>query len=84
MSGLAVQESIVQNYIQQWHKIGLNVSLTGSRLMEFNYVYDKLDHDDKNIDMFRAAWSLLTEPSPRGMYSENDPMNDSRFVTKEN
>ena len=49
-----------------------------------NYVYDKLDHDDKNIDMLRAAWSLLTEPSLRGMYSENNPMNDSRFVTKEN
>ena len=52
--------------------------------MEFNYVYDKLDHDDKNIDMLRAAWSLLTEPSLRGIYSENNPMNDSRFVTKEN
>ena len=36
MSGLAVQESILQNYIQQRHKIGLNVSLTGGRLMEFN------------------------------------------------
>ena len=84
MSGSAVQEPIVQNYIQQWHKIGLNVSLTGGRLMEFNSFYDKLDHDDKNIDMFMAAWSLSTEPSPRGMYSETNPMNNSRFVTKEN
>ena len=43
-----------------------------------------MDHDDKGIDMFMAAWSLSTEPSPRGMYSETNPMNDSRFATKEN
>lgn len=84
MTGSAVQEPIIQNYIQQWHKIGLHVSLTGGRLIEFNSFYDKLDHDDKNIDMFMAAWSLSSEPSPRGMYSETNPMNDSRFVTKEN
>lgn len=52
--------------------------------MEFNSFYDKLDHDDKNIDMFMASWSLSSEPSPRGLYSETNPMNDSRFVTKEN
>ena len=46
--------------------------------------YDKLDHDDKGIDMFMASWSLSSEPSPRGMYSETNPMNDSRFATKEN
>mgnify|MGYP002577282395 FL=1 len=84
MSGSAVQEPIVQNYIQQWRKIGLHVSLAGGRLTEFNSFYDKLDHDDKGIDMFMAAWPLSTEPSPRGMYSETNPMNDSRFATKEN
>lgn len=84
MTGSAVQEPIIQNYIQQWHKIGLHDSLTGGRLIEFNSFYDKLDHDDKNVDMFMAAWSLSSEPSPRGMYSETNPMNDSRFVTKEN
>ncbi len=84
MSGSAVQEPIVQNYIQQWRKIGLHVSLAGGRLTEFNSFYDKLDHDDKGIDMFMAAWSLSTEPSPRGMYSETNPMNDSKFATKEN
>ena len=46
--------------------------------------YDKLDHDDKCFDMFMASWSLSSEPSPRGMYSEINPMNDSRFATKEN
>ena len=38
--------------------------------------YDKLDHDDKGIEMFMASWSLSSEPSPRGMYSETNPMND--------
>ena len=47
MSGSAVQEPIVQNYIQQWRKIGLHVSLAGGRLTEFNSFYAKLDHDDK-------------------------------------
>lgn len=74
MTGSAVQEPIIQNYIQQWHKIGLHVSLTGGRLIEFNSFYDKLDHDDKNVDMFMAAWSLSSEPSPRGMYSETNPL----------
>ena len=55
MTGSAVQEPIIQNYIQQWHKIGLHVSLTGGRLIEFNSFYDKLDPDDKNVDMFMAA-----------------------------
>lgn len=62
----------------------LHVSLAGGRLTEFNSFYDKLDHDDKGIDMFMASWSLSSEPSPRGMYSETNPMNDSRFATKEN
>ena len=84
MSGSAVQEPIVQNYIQQWRKIGLHVSLAGGRLTVLNSFYGKLDHDDKGIDTFMASWSLSSEPSPRGMYSETNPMNDSRFATKEN
>ena len=80
MTGSAVQEPIIQNYIQQWHKIGLHVSLTGGRLIEFNSFYDKLDHDDKNVDMFMAAWSLSSEPSPRGMYSETNPMTNSYAI----
>lgn len=84
MSGSVVQEPIIQNYIQQWRKIGLHVNLAGDRLMKFNSFYDKLDQDDKGIDMFIASWSLSTEPSPRGLYSETTPMNDSKFVTKKN
>ena len=84
MQGSAVQEPIIQNYIQQWHKIGLNVSLYNGRLTEFNSFYDKIQNDDPGIDMFMGSWSLSSEPSPADLYNEGAPFNFSRFVTPEN
>ena len=80
----AVQEPIVQNYIQQWHKIGLNVSLYNGRLIEINSFYDKIRRDAPGIDMFMAGWSLSSEPSPADLYNEGAPFNFTRFVTPEN
>ncbi|WP_333635688.1 oligopeptide ABC transporter substrate-binding protein [Lactobacillus acetotolerans] len=84
MTGDSTQEPIVQNYIQQWHKIGLNVKLTGGRLTEPNSFYDKVQHDDPSVDMFDAGWTLASEPSPKNMYDESTPSNYERFVTPEN
>lgn len=84
MSGAATQEPIVQNYIQQWHKIGLDVGLLNGRLTEINSFYDKVQNDDQSVDMFMAAWGLSNEPSPNGLYSEGGPANYTRFVTAEN
>lgn len=84
MSGSKVQEPIIQNYIQQWKKMGLNVKLTGGRLMEMNSFYDKVQNDSKDVDMFIGAWSLSSEPSPQDLYGAKAPFNYSRFVTKEN
>ncbi len=84
MSGSKVQEPIIQNYIQQWKKMGLNVKLTGGRLMEMNSFYDKVQNDSKDVDMFMGAWSLSSEPSPQDLYGAKAPFNYSRFVTKEN
>ncbi|CAM2872396.1 oligopeptide ABC transporter substrate-binding protein [Lactobacillus acidophilus] len=84
MTGNSTQEPIVQNYIQQWKKEGLNVKLTGGRLIEFNSFYDKIQNDDPSVDMFLGAWSLSSEPSPNYLYGEKAPMNYSRFVTKKN
>ena len=84
MSGSAVQEPLIQNYLQQWHKIGLNVSLVGGRLTEFNSFYDKVQHDDPSVDLFLAGWNLSSEPSPADLYKEATPSNYSRFVTPEN
>jgi peptide/nickel transport system substrate-binding protein len=84
MSGSPNAEAIAQNYLQQWHKIGLNVKLTGGRLMEFNSFYDKVQNDSKDIDFFQAAWQLASEPSQDSMYGETSPMNYERFATSEN
>ncbi|WEV39858.1 oligopeptide ABC transporter substrate-binding protein [Lactobacillus sp. ESL0681] len=84
MSGDTTQEPIVQNYLQQWHKIGLNVKLLNDRLTEFNSFYDKVQHDDPKIDMFLAGWALSTEPSPNDYYNEKAPYNYGRFVTAKN
>ncbi|MBP2056954.1 peptide/nickel transport system substrate-binding protein [Lactobacillus colini] len=84
MTGSSIQEPIIQNYIQQWKKLGLNVKLTGGRLIEFNSFYDKVENDSKDVDMFLGAWSLSSEPSPNDLYSEKAPFNFSRFVTKKN
>ncbi len=84
MSGGATQEPIIQNYLQQWHKIGLNVSLVGGRLTEGNSFYDKVHNDDPAVDMFEAGWNLSSEPSPQGLYSEGSSFNYERFATPEN
>lgn len=84
MSGNSTQEPIIQNYIQQWKKLGLNVKLTGGRLMEMNSFYDKVQNDSKDVDMFMGAWSLSSEPSPNDLYSAKSPYNFSRFVTAKN
>ncbi|NHL82571.1 oligopeptide ABC transporter substrate-binding protein [Lactobacillus helveticus] len=84
MTGSSNQEPIIQNYIQQWKKIGLNVKLTTGRLIEFNSFYDKIQNDAKDVDVFMAAWSLSSEPSPNDLYNEKAPYNFTRFVTKKN
>ncbi len=84
MSGPAIQQPIVQNYIQQWNKIGLNVKLVGGRLTEFNSFYDKVQNDAPGIDLFMAGWTLSSEPSQEQMFSEGTMSNYSRFVTPEN
>ncbi|MGO1961621.1 MAG: oligopeptide ABC transporter substrate-binding protein [Lactobacillus helveticus] len=84
MAGNSTLEPITRNYIQQWKKIGLNVKLTTGRLIEFNSFYDKIQNDAKDVDVFMAAWSLSSEPSPNDLYNEKSPMNYSRFVTKKN
>ncbi|MCH4058076.1 MAG: oligopeptide ABC transporter substrate-binding protein [Lactobacillaceae bacterium] len=78
------KEEMVQTYLAEWHKLGLNVKLTSGRLLEANSFYDKLMNDDPDIDFFEAAWDLSTEPSPADLYSETASFNLSRFVTKRN
>ncbi|MCD5603360.1 oligopeptide ABC transporter substrate-binding protein [Lactobacillus delbrueckii subsp. lactis] len=84
MSGSPNQEAIVQNYIQQWKKIGLHVTLTTGRLLEFNSFYDKVKNDDPSVDVFMAAWGLSSEPTQDDLYGPKAPFNVTRFATSEN
>ncbi|WP_297815642.1 oligopeptide ABC transporter substrate-binding protein [uncultured Lactobacillus sp.] len=84
MEGNSTQQPIIQNYLQQWHKLGLNVKLAGGRLMESNSFYDKVQNDDPSIDMLQGVWSLSSEPTQDDLYAEKAPFNFSRFVTKKN
>lgn len=84
MSGSTNQEAIVQNYIQQWKKIGLHVTLTTGRLIEFNSFYDKVQNDDPSVDVFMAVWGLSSEPTQDDLYGPKTPYNLTRFATSEN
>lgn len=83
MSGSDKDEKIIKFYIQNWKDVGLKVELTTGRLIEFNSFYDKVQADDKNIDMFMAAWGTGTNPSPVGLYSKDAQFNFSRFVSND-
>ncbi|WP_056949899.1 oligopeptide ABC transporter substrate-binding protein [Lacticaseibacillus nasuensis] len=82
MAGGDSATAIAQDYIQQWKKIGLRVKLTSGRLLEFQNFYDKIQNDTNDYDVFQAAWSLSSEPSPADLFSEQAPYNFSRFVSK--
>ena len=81
MSGSDTDEAIVEYYRQNWKEVGLDVQLTTGRLIEFNSFYDKVKADDKEIDMFMAAWGTGTNPSPAGLYGKEASFNYSRFIT---
>lgn len=83
MSGSDKDEKIVQFYIQNWKDVGLKVELSTGRLIEFNSFYDKIKADDKEIDMYMAAWGTGTNPSPMGLYSKNAEFNYSRYTSPE-
>lgn len=84
MAGGSTAQPIAQDYIQQWKKIGLRVKLTTGRLMEFNSFYDKVQKDDKSIDVYQAAWQLSSDPSPMDLYSQKAPFNYTRFASAKN
>lgn len=79
MAGDDIAEDITQFYLQNWKDVGLNVTLTTGRTIEFNSFYDKVQADDPEIDIFMAAWGTGTNPSPAGLYSKTAQYNFSRF-----
>ncbi|RKJ00021.1 oligopeptide ABC transporter substrate-binding protein, partial [Butyricicoccus sp. 1XD8-22] len=68
-------------YLQNWRDVGLNVTLSTDRLIEFNSFYEKIEADDPEIDMFMGAWGTGTNPSPAGLYGASDPYNLTRYTS---
>jgi len=85
MSGNAITEATYQDYLQQWHKVGLNVKLANGKPMEMNSFYDTIQKPSQNkIDFWLGAWSLSSEPSQSQLYGDTAPFNMGHFVTAKN
>lgn len=82
LSGDSAQEEIIAYYLQNWKDVGLNVTLTSDRLIEFNSFYDRVRADDPEIDIFMGAWGTGTNPSPAGLFGATDQYNFTRYTSK--
>ena len=76
-------ESLVQQYLNWWKEIGLNVQLYTGRTIDVNSFYDKVQADDPEIDVFAAGWSTGYDPNPEGLFGENAKFNFERYVDPE-
>ena len=84
MDGGETAQPLADYYVQSWKEIGLNVELSTGRLIDFQSFYDKLKNDDKEIDVFQAAWGTGNDPTPSGLYGRTAQFNYTRFASEEN
>lgn len=85
MTGTSAQAAEYQDYLQQWHKIGLNVQLVGGKTMEMNSFYSTLQAPKQNkIDVWAGAWSVSSEPTPTQIYGKDATFNMGHFVSAKN
>ncbi|KRN98915.1 oligopeptide ABC transporter substrate-binding protein [Companilactobacillus kimchiensis] len=85
MSSNATTEATYQDYLQQWHKVGLNVKLVNGKPIETNSFYDTLQKPSQNtMDLWLGVWSLSSEPSQSQLYGETAPFNMGHFATAKN
>ncbi|HJE98192.1 MAG TPA: ABC transporter substrate-binding protein [Ligilactobacillus acidipiscis] len=85
MQGSATSHATYEDYLQRWHKVGLNVKMAGGKEMEMNSFYDTIQKPKQNkVDIYAAAWSTSSEPTPTQLYGEDAPFNMGHFVSKKN
>lgn len=85
MSSSATTEATYQDYLQQWHKVGLNVKMATGKPMEMNSFYNVLEKPEQNeIDVWLGAWQLSSEPSQSQLYGDTAPFNYSHFASAKN
>ena len=76
-------ESLVQQYLNWWKEIGLDVKLYTGRTIELNSFYDKVQADDPEIDVFAGGWSTGYDPNPSGLFGDSAKFNFTRYVDSE-
>lgn len=81
-SGSANSEAVAQNYIQQWKKIGVHVTLYHDRLTDFNtWGQIMTNGNNQNWDFTGGNWSVASDPSQMDLYSKGAPYNFGHFTT---
>ncbi|GLB46500.1 peptide ABC transporter substrate-binding protein [Philodulcilactobacillus myokoensis] len=85
MQATSSQTAEYNYYLQQWHKLGLNVQYAGGKPMEMNKFYDTLEKPKQSqMDIFAGAFGVNAEPTPTGIYGADASFNMGHFVTKKN
>lgn len=85
MQGSPTSLAINQFLLQQWQKLGLNVQFAGGKPVEMNSFYATLQKPKQNkFDIFSAAFSTNSEPTPTGIFGSTAPFNMGHFATKKN
>lgn len=79
-----IGEPLSQKIIQDLEEVGLKVVLTGGRLIEGNSFFDRLRVNDKEIDMWIAAWSVGSSFNLNGLYGKKSAFNYSRLASEKN
>ena len=76
-------ESLVQQYLNWWKEIGLDVKLYTGRTFELNSFYDTVLAVDREFDVFAGGWSTGYDPNPSGLFGETAQFNFERYVDAE-
>ncbi|MBO8165314.1 MAG: oligopeptide ABC transporter substrate-binding protein [Brevibacillus sp.] len=83
MSGTEVSEPRAQAVIQFLREVGIDASLNGGSLKEFNLFYDMIENDDPSVELFAGAWGLDSDPDPTGLWRSSDMWNFPRWYNEE-
>ncbi|WP_418620995.1 ABC transporter substrate-binding protein [Acetilactobacillus jinshanensis] len=85
MQGSSAAKATDEYFLQQWHKLGLDVKFTTGKPMEMNSFYSELQKPkQKAMDVFEASFGVGSEPTPTSMYGPDAADNMAHLNTKEN
>ncbi|MDK2779909.1 MAG: peptide/nickel transport system substrate-binding protein [Trichococcus sp.] len=84
VAGGDAAETAVAYYIQQWQKIGLDVSLATGRLIEYQKFHDLIASDSPVVDVYQATWVIGMDPNPTKMFSRTSALNYTRWTSEKN